>query len=78
VPGGVASGFKHYDPNSAPPRLFHVKGKRNVRINEVKPKYINAMLIFFIFCVMIISEFASSFLCNLWAAGRFWPVSTFL
>jgi len=36
VPGGVSSGFKHYDPNSAPPRLFQVKGKRNVRVSEVE------------------------------------------
>jgi len=35
VPGGVKSGFKHYDPQSAPPRLFKVKGKRNVRVVEV-------------------------------------------
>ncbi|ODM95069.1 Gelsolin, cytoplasmic [Orchesella cincta] len=36
VPGGVKSGFKHYDPESAPPRLFCVKGKRNVRVREVE------------------------------------------
>lgn len=36
VPGGVKSGFKHYDPETAPPRLFQVKGKRNVRVREVK------------------------------------------
>jgi hypothetical protein len=35
VPGGVKSGFKHYDPEDAPHRLFHVKGKRNVRVREV-------------------------------------------
>jgi len=36
VPGGVESGFKTYDPLSAPNRLFHVKGKRNVRVREVE------------------------------------------
>jgi len=36
IPGGVKSGFKHYDPESAfPNRLFQVKGKRNVRVREV-------------------------------------------
>jgi gelsolin len=34
--GGVETGFKHYDPNSAPSRLFQVKGKRNVRVAEVE------------------------------------------
>jgi len=39
VPGGVKSGFKHYNPEDAPPRLFHVKGKRNVRVREVNCKH---------------------------------------
>ncbi|CAG7731864.1 unnamed protein product, partial [Allacma fusca] len=36
VPGGVQSGFKHYNPDDAPNRLFQVKGKRNVRVREVE------------------------------------------
>jgi len=35
--GGVASGFTHVDPDEEhPPRLFHVKGRRNVRVLEVE------------------------------------------
>lgn len=36
VSGGIASAFKHVSINDAgPKRLFHVKGKRNVRVREV-------------------------------------------
>lgn len=35
--GGVASGFRHVDPDAPyPARLFHVKGRRNVRVKEVE------------------------------------------
>lgn len=34
--GGVASGFTHTETNAAgEKRLFHVKGKKNVRVNQV-------------------------------------------
>ncbi|ENN79901.1 hypothetical protein HUJ04_003671 [Dendroctonus ponderosae] len=36
-PGGVASGFRHVDPNQAETRLFQVKGSRNIRVKEVDP-----------------------------------------
>jgi len=35
LPGGVKSGFKHYDPDEVEKRMFIVKGKRNVRVQEV-------------------------------------------
>jgi len=35
LPGGVKSGFKHYDPDEVTKRLFMVKGKRNVQVKEV-------------------------------------------
>lgn len=38
LPGGVASGFKHVDPNAFETRLFHVKGARHVRVKQVAPK----------------------------------------
>ncbi|XP_042220528.1 gelsolin, cytoplasmic isoform X3 [Homarus americanus] len=35
--GGVASGFHHVDPDAPyPARLFHVKGRRNIRIRQVE------------------------------------------
>jgi len=34
--GGVASGFNHVDPDKYEPRLLHLKGKRNVRVAQVK------------------------------------------
>lgn len=35
--GGVASGFHHVDPDADyPARLFHVKGRRNVRVRQVE------------------------------------------
>nr|XP_027221280.1 gelsolin, cytoplasmic-like [Penaeus vannamei] len=35
--GGVASGFHHVDPDEPyPARLFHVKGRRNIRIRQVE------------------------------------------
>ncbi|KAF2363520.1 Gelsolin-like domain [Trinorchestia longiramus] len=35
--GGVASGFTHVDPDAPyPARLFHVKGRRNVRVSQVE------------------------------------------
>lgn len=33
--GGIASGFNHVEPDVYPTVLLHVKGKRNVRTNEV-------------------------------------------
>ena len=33
--GGVASGFKHVDRDAYTTRLFHVKGKRTVRVMQV-------------------------------------------
>ena len=35
LPGGVKSGFTHYDPEDVPRRLFKVKGKKNVQVMEV-------------------------------------------
>lgn len=35
LPGGVKSGFTHYDPESVEKRLFQVKGKRNIRVKQV-------------------------------------------
>ena len=35
LPGGVQSGFTHYDPEDVERRLFRVKGKRNVQVMEV-------------------------------------------
>lgn len=34
--GGIDSAFNHVDPDKYTPRLFHLKGKRDVRINQVK------------------------------------------
>jgi len=34
--GGVASGFRHVDPDKFEPRLYHVKGKRHVKVEQVK------------------------------------------
>lgn len=34
--GGVASGFRHVDPNKIEKRLLQVKGKRNVRVHQVE------------------------------------------
>jgi hypothetical protein len=36
--GGVDSAFTHVDPDAYQPRLFHVKGKRNVRSVQVELK----------------------------------------
>jgi hypothetical protein len=36
--GGVESGFRHVDPTKFDPRLFHLKGKRNVRVSQVERK----------------------------------------
>jgi len=36
--GGVDSAFKHVDPTAYKPRLFHLKGKRNVRVQQVELK----------------------------------------
>ncbi|KAK9889979.1 hypothetical protein WA026_008790 [Henosepilachna vigintioctopunctata] len=38
LPGGVASGFHHVDPDAFETRLFHVKGSRNVRVKQVDAK----------------------------------------
>ena len=35
LPGGVKSGFTHYDPEDVEKRLFRVKGKRNVQVKQV-------------------------------------------
>ena len=35
LPGGVQSGFTHYDPDQVEKRMFRVKGKRNVQVMEV-------------------------------------------
>ncbi|XP_046387919.1 gelsolin, cytoplasmic isoform X2 [Ischnura elegans] len=35
LPGGVASGFRHVDPDAVEKRLFQVKGKRNIRVRQV-------------------------------------------
>lgn len=34
--GGVDTAFRHVDPTSYQPRLFHLKGKRNVRSQQVE------------------------------------------
>ena len=36
LPGGVASGFHHVDPDAVEKKLFQVKGKRNVRVRQVR------------------------------------------
>lgn len=36
--GGVESGFRHVDPTKFDARLFHLKGKRNVRVQQVERK----------------------------------------
>ena len=33
--GGVASGFKHVDPNHYEKKLLQIKGKRNIRVRQV-------------------------------------------
>jgi hypothetical protein len=35
--GGVASGFKHVDRDAFTTRLLHVKGRRNIRVQQVAP-----------------------------------------
>jgi hypothetical protein len=40
--GGVESGFNHVDPDAYEPRLFQVKGKRNVRVQQVE-KTVNSL-----------------------------------
>ena len=35
LPGGVKSGFTHYDPEDVEKRLFRVKGKKNVQMKQV-------------------------------------------
>jgi hypothetical protein len=37
--GGVDSAFNHVEPDQYDPRLFHLKGKRNVRVNQVELSY---------------------------------------
>lgn len=39
LPGGVASGFRHVDPDQFETRLFQVKGSRNIRVKEVDPNF---------------------------------------
>ncbi|XP_037073169.1 gelsolin, cytoplasmic-like [Pollicipes pollicipes] len=34
--GGVASGFRHVDPDDYDPALFQVKGRRNIRVTQVE------------------------------------------
>jgi len=33
--GGVASGFRHVEPEKFKPRLLHLKGRRNIRVTQV-------------------------------------------
>lgn len=33
--GGVATGFKHVDRDAFPTRLLHIKGRRNIRVQQV-------------------------------------------
>jgi gelsolin len=33
--GGVASGFRHVKPEEYKPRLLHLKGRKNIRVNQV-------------------------------------------
>lgn len=35
LPGGVSSGFTHVDRDAFEKRLFHIKGKRNIRVKQV-------------------------------------------
>jgi len=39
--GGIETGFKHTKPTEYKPRLLWVKGKKNVRVREVKKTYKN-------------------------------------
>jgi len=36
LPGGVKTVFEHYDPESEEKRLFQVKGKRNIKVKQVR------------------------------------------
>lgn len=36
--GGIDSGFVHVDRNAYVKRLLHVKGKRNIRIEQVNER----------------------------------------
>ncbi len=36
--GGIESGFRHVDPTAYKPRLFHLKGKRTVTVQQVELK----------------------------------------
>ena len=36
MPGGVKSGLSHVDPDDEEKRLFQVKGKRNIKVKQVK------------------------------------------
>ncbi|XP_017785495.1 PREDICTED: gelsolin, cytoplasmic [Nicrophorus vespilloides] len=36
LPGGIATGFSHVDRNKHDKKLYHIKGKRNIRVKEVK------------------------------------------
>jgi hypothetical protein len=36
LPGGVKSGFVHVDPDDEEKRLFQVKGKRNIKVRQVR------------------------------------------
>jgi gelsolin len=37
--GGVETGFKHVKPEEYKPRLFHIKGKKKVRVTQVDLSY---------------------------------------
>lgn len=37
--GGIESGFNHVDPSAYEPRLFQVKGKRSVRVQQVEKSF---------------------------------------
>ena len=43
--GGVASGFKHVDPNLYEKKLLQIKGKRNIRVRQVTPHQLLSFLI---------------------------------
>ena len=46
LPGGIKSGFTHYDPEDVVRRLFKVKGKRNIQVSEVRN--VNSKLLTFV------------------------------
>ena len=53
LPGGVKSGFVHVDPDDEPKRLFQVKGKRNIKVKQVRS---NSFFLFGLFWVDFIAR----------------------